>query len=143
MTHTTKSAAAGAATFTSSTMLAMREVCELTGKPGKPKDRKTVTDWIHAGRYPNAVQAPTGRREWTVPVRDLVDAGDLEPSQLIEVAATLEALRESRQVTELRERIYQLESELAVSAALAAERQTALAALHKVLELAVTAGDVR
>ena len=143
MTDTTKSAAAQAATLTSNTMLSVREVCELTGKPGKPRDRKTVAAGIRTGRYPNAVQATTGLKAWTVPVRDLVDAGDLDPSQIIEVAATLEALRESRQVSELRQRISQLESELAVSAALAAERQTALEALHKVLALAVPAGAVR
>ena len=143
MTHTTKSAAAEAATLTSNTMLSIKEVCELTGKPGKPRDRKTVANCIQEGRYPNAVQATAGRREWTVPVRDLVDAGDLDPSQVSEVAATLEALRESRQVTELRERISQLECELAVSAALAAERRTNLETLYKVLGLAVPAGAVR
>lgn len=143
MTDTTKLAAAKAATLTSNTMLSMREVCKLTGRPGKPRDRKTVAKWIQAGRFPNAVQATTGRQEWTVPVQDLVDAGDLDPSQVIEVAATLEALRESRQVSELRERICRLESELAVSAALAAERQAVIEALHKVLALAVPAGGVR
>lgn len=143
MTDTTKSTAAKAATFTSNTMLSMREVCELAGRPGKPRDRKTVTGWIRDGRFPNAVKAKAGRQEWTVPVQDLVDAGDLDPSQIIEVAATLDALRESRQVTELRERICRLESELAVSAALAVERQTVIEALHKVLALAVPVGGVR
>jgi hypothetical protein len=72
MTHTTKSTAPEAATFTSNTMLSMRKVCELAGKPGKPRDRKTVAGWIDKGRYPHAVQATTGRQEWTVPVQDLV-----------------------------------------------------------------------
>ncbi|GAA1892625.1 hypothetical protein [Lapillicoccus jejuensis] len=143
MTPTSTSAAAEATTFTSTTMLSMREVCHLTGKPGRPRDRKTVAGWIHAGRYPHADKALTGRQEWTVPVQDLVDAGDLDPSHVIEVAATLETLRESRQVSDLRERIRQLESQLAVTAALAAERQTALEALHRVLALAVPSGAVR
>lgn len=144
MTPTTaQSAAPGAATFASTTMLSMREVCELTGKPGRPRDRKTIAGWIDKGRYPHAVQATTGRQKWSVPVQDLVDAGDLDSSQVIEVTATLAALRESRQVTELRERICRLESELAVASALAAERQTSIEALHQVLALAVPAGAVR
>ena len=93
------------ATLTTDTVLTIRPIVDLTGR-----DRKTVAEWIRAGvRYPDTVQDRTGRREWRVPVKDLVAAGDLEPSQVVEVAAVLESLREARQVGELRARIVELE----------------------------------
>jgi hypothetical protein len=124
-------------------MLSMRELCELTGKPGKPRDRKTVTKWIQAGRYPNAVRATTGRQEWAVPVQDLVDAGDLEAAQVLEVAATLDTLRESRQVTELRARVTELDVAVAVADALASERLTTLKTLQTVITTMTATGADR
>ncbi len=129
--------------LTSTTMLSVRQVGELTGKPGQPKDRKTVMTHIKDGRYPNAVQEPTGRKVWTVPVQDLVDAGDLDPTQVLEVAATLEALRETRQVAELRVRVTELETELATLSALAAERARTVEFLERMLALAIPAGGAR
>ena len=62
-------------------MLTIREIVRLTGR-----DRGTDSGWIRAGdRDPNAVQGQTGRKAWRVPVKDLVAAGDLKPSQVVEV----------------------------------------------------------
>ncbi len=124
--------------LTSTTMLSVRQICDITGR-----DRKTVMTHIKDGRYPNAVQEPTGRKGWTVPVQDLVDAGDLDPAQVLEVAATLEALRETRQVAELRDRVTALEAELATLSALAAERAKTVEFLERMLALAIPAGGAR
>ena len=117
------------ATLTTDTLLTIREIVTLTGR-----DRKTVSDWIRAGvRYPNAVQDPTGLKAWRVPVKDLLAAGDLEPSQVVEVPAVLGSLREARQVGELRARIVELEKALEVQTARAEERQALLATSQALL----------
>lgn len=129
---------ADAPTLTTHTMLTVRQICDITGR-----DRKTINTWINNRRYPNAVKEPDGRKGWTVPVQDLVDAGDLDPAHVVEVAATLAALRETRQVTELRDRITALEAELATTAALAAEREKNVAFLQQLLTRALPAGEDR
>jgi hypothetical protein len=117
------------ATLTTDTLLTIRQIVDLTGR-----DRKTVSEWIRAAvRYPNAVQDQTGRKEWRVPVKDLVAAGDLEPSQVVEVPAALGSLREARQVGELRARIVELEKALEVQTARAEERQALLGTLQALL----------
>jgi hypothetical protein len=121
------------ATLTTDTMLTISEIVSLTGR-----DRKTVSDWIRAGnRYPNAVQDPTGRKAWRVPVKDLLAAGDLEPSQVVEVPAALESLREAKQVGQLRARIVELEKALEVQTARAEERQVTIATLQVLLSTLV------
>ncbi|WP_028638861.1 hypothetical protein [Nocardioides sp. URHA0032] len=126
--------------LTTHTLLTVRQICDITGR-----DRKTINTWINAtpSRYPNAVQETGGRKGWTVPVQDLVDAGDLDPAQVVEVAATLEALRETRQVAELRDRVVVLEAELATTAALASEREKNVEFLQQLLTRALPAGGAR
>jgi hypothetical protein len=130
MTETsTRNAQAANPTFTTDTMLTISEIVGLTGR-----DRKTVSEWVRAGdRYPNAVQEQAGRKSWRVPVKDLVAAGDPKPSQVVEVAAVLESLREAKQVSELRARIVDLQIALEVQTARAEERQVTIATLQALL----------
>ncbi|RYP84244.1 hypothetical protein EKO23_16420 [Nocardioides guangzhouensis] len=109
-------------------LLTLAEAADLIGK-----HLCTVKDWRAAGRWPNAVQDATGRRTWRVPASDLVDAGDLEPHQVREVAPTLAAARESRLVGTLREEIAQLRAELSAALAVASERDRTIALLESVL----------
>ena len=118
----------GRPVFTTNLILSIREVCDLTGS-----DRKTVTDRARTGVYANAVQDQTGRKAWGIPVADLVDAGHIDRSQVVEVAASLESLRESRQVADLRARIGELEAALKVQTALADERRTTVESLQSLI----------
>jgi putative protein kinase ArgK-like GTPase of G3E family len=129
MSATTPSAAHGAASpFTSNTMLSISDIVTIT-----KRDRKTVSEHVREGRYSNAVQEEGGRKSWSVPVKDLVAVGDLDPSDVVEVAASLESAREAKQVTELRTRVSELEKDLAAQTARAEERQALIDTLRAVV----------
>ncbi|WP_017933112.1 hypothetical protein [Nocardioides sp. Iso805N] len=128
MPDTKKQSAQHAPAYTSNENLTIKEAAFATGlHPDTIKDRRS------AGHYANAWQEQKGRRAWHIPVKDLVAAGDLRPEEVAEVASTLEAARETKQVAELKARIIELEDALNTATALAEERRGMVKILESVL----------
>lgn len=64
-----------------------------------------------------------------MPVSDLVDSGDLDPSQVALVESELAARRESRETKVLREQLIRLEAQLDATRVIAEERAAMIAVL--------------
>ena len=110
--------------FAPGTTLTLAEIADLLDR-----DLKTIKTWRAAGRWPNAVQDPTGRRAWRVPVADLVASGDLDAAQITHVENELAARRESRETKALREQVIRLEEQLDAARILAEERAATITLL--------------
>lgn len=117
-----------AAGYPADLLLTLAEIAQVVGK-----HVDTVKDYRKAGRWPNAAQDTTGRKTWRVPVADLVAADDLEPAQVHAVEPALAQLRETKQVTALRNELATLQTELAAARAQAEERARTIALLESVL----------
>lgn len=103
--------------------LTVAEAARVTGKSFDTIKRKRA-----AGGYPGAHRrAGDGRETWLIPVTDLVAAGDLPATALVDPAAYTAQLREDRRAQELLERGYAL-----------AERNAGLAAQVERLEREVS-----
>lgn len=64
---------------------------------------------------------------------DLVAVGNLDPAEVVEIAAALESARETKQVREMYARVGELESALAVQTARAEERKALIATPQAVI----------
>lgn len=86
-------------------LLTIRDAAGATGH-----HRATIKSDLCSGRYPAAVQEPTGRKEWRLPVNDLIAAGRLPASAADAVGEHRAAAREARATRELREQVIRLGS---------------------------------
>jgi hypothetical protein len=103
----------------------------------------TIESDLSAERCPNAVEEPNGRREWRIPVGDLVAAGRSPADAVQAVGEHLAAAREARATRELREQVLRLEERLTAAEAANEALRADKAQLHKTVDLLMkkVAGD--
>lgn len=116
------------AAYAADALLTLTEIADLLGR-----DPKTIKTWRADDRWPHAVQDSDGRRTWRVPVQDLVQAGDLDPAQVVQVGGELAAWREARETRALREQLVRMEEQLVAARALAEDRAATVALLTGLL----------
>lgn len=116
------------------TLLTLKETAERLGV-----SVKTVRRMVTRGDFAGAHQAPmpTGKgSQWMIPYASVLP----HENERTQVQATAPATATARELEELRAQVTRLESDLALSRALADERRQQLDALHKTFQLALTAG---
>ncbi|MBZ5735643.1 hypothetical protein K8Z61_14200 [Nocardioides sp. TRM66260-LWL] len=96
-------------------------------------DRSTLLRRCQEGNYPGAIQATTGRRSWSVPVGDLIAAGDLDPS--VAACLTPGQAQAPTAIDDDASSVAQLRDQLAALQALADERDRHIESLKMVIQL--------
>lgn len=117
------------------TLLTLKQVAERLGVSAK-----TARRMVTRGDFPGAHQAPMpgGKgTQWVVPVASLLP----HERERDQAHASAPASVTAQEVDDLRAQVTRLESELALSRALAEERAHALEQLHLTVRLALNAGD--